>query len=199
MNERETQEPLGSREPRRPAASGAARPRRFFRDPWFRFAALFGVLALTCELLYYAVLVDSGPLQVYLRALASTAGAILGLLRSDVDVSGTMLSTRGFSVQVAHGCDAIQICALMGCAVLSFPASLRAKVVGLALGILWLQFLNQVRIVSLVLIGTHKYQYFESAHLQVWPTALILITVATWVVWVRAATSDVVAGPGPQA
>jgi hypothetical protein len=43
---------------------------------------------------------------------------------------------------------------------------------------------------SLLLIGAHYHEYFEDAHLVVWPTFLIIVTVATWIGWVRLASLD---------
>lgn len=163
----------------------------FLRDPWFRFALFFGVLALGCEVLYYAVVVDSQPLVGYLRGLARASGTILRLLGFDAQVNSTLVTTEGFAVQIAHGCDAIQICALYSAAVIAFPAPLRRKLLGLALGIGWLQLLNQARIVSLVLIGRYYQTIFEGAHYTIWPTFLIVVTVLSWMVWVRWATRDV--------
>jgi exosortase H (IPTLxxWG-CTERM-specific) len=189
----ESQSPGGS-QPASPP--GPAPPGGFLSDPWFRFALLFGVLALTCEVLYYAVLVDSGPLVHYLRALAFMAVEILTAFRIHAEVHYTLVTSGDFSVQIAHGCDAIQICALYSCAVIAFPAPWRAKLRGLVIGILWLQLLNQVRIVTLVLIGRYYATIFEAAHFTVWPSVLIVITVASWIAWVRWATRDAT-GPEP--
>jgi exosortase H (IPTLxxWG-CTERM-specific) len=183
--------PGGSREPLdRPEADASRRP-RLLRDPWFRFAVLFSVLAIGCEVLYYAVLVDGELLQGYLKGLAWVSGWILRALLVEVDVSQAVVTSGGFSVRIAHGCDAIQICALLSVAVLSFPAPLARKLWGLAIGILWLQLLNQMRIVTLVLIGRDHHSWFETAHYKLWPSFLIAITVVTWIAWVRWATRDV--------
>jgi exosortase H (IPTLxxWG-CTERM-specific) len=169
---------------------GGGSPLALLRDPWFRFAATFGILAVTCEILYYAVLVDTEPLKVYLRALATGSAVLLDLVGVDVEHSGATVRHSGFAVQIAHGCDAIQICALLTCAMIAFPSPWKAKLTGLFFGILWLQFLNQLRIVSLLLIGAHYQSWFEDAHLVVWPTFLIVITVVTWIAWVRLASLD---------
>lgn len=176
-----------------PADAPAPAPARrsLLRDPWFRFASLFGLLALSCEVLYYALLVDSDPLQYYLGALAFMAGQILGGLGLEAEVTHTLITSGGFAVQVAHGCDAIQICALYSCSVLAFPAPIRRKFRGLVIGIVWLQLLNQLRIVSLVVIGRFYGSHFETAHYSVWPTFLIVVTVGSWIVWVRWATRRV--------
>lgn len=187
MGESESQSPGGS-----PPAipSGPAPPAGFLRDPWFRFAAVFGVLALACEILYYAILVDSEPLVYYLRGLAVAAVAILRIFQFRAEVHNTLITSGDFVVEIAHGCDAIQICALYSCAVIAFPAPLRAKLVGFGAGIAWLQLLNQARIVSLVLIGRYYEAIFENAHFKVWPSVLIVITVVSWIAWVRWATRD---------
>ena len=151
---------------------------------------MFGLLAIGCELLYYAVVVDSQALFTYLRGLAQVSGWILGILGYDVEVNHTLVSTPGFAVQIAHGCDAIQICALYSAAVIAFPVGWRRKLLGLVLGIAWLQLLNQVRIVSLVLIGRCCHAIFDDAHFKIWPTFLIIVTVISWMIWVRWATRE---------
>jgi exosortase H (IPTLxxWG-CTERM-specific) len=187
LGEAEAQSPGGLQPPGPPGAP--PRPGRL-QDPWFRFALSFGVLALLCEVFYYAVLVDSDPLAHYLKALAFVAAEILRTFRFHVEVAHTLITSGGFAVQIAHGCDAIQICALYSCAVIAFPSPLRAKLVGLGVGVLWLQLLNQVRIVTLVLIGRYYESIFEDAHYTIWPSILIVITVVSWIAWVRWATRD---------
>lgn len=176
-----------------PPESPDERPKRRnpFSDPWFRFAAVFGVLAISAEILYYAALVDSPSLKQYLELLARISHGILQLMQVESERTGTLLAGSGFSVQIAHGCDAIQICALISCAVVAFPSPLIAKVWGLVGGILVLQLLNQARIVSLLLIGQEYPEWFETAHLTVWPALLIVVTVLTWIIWVRWAVPDV--------
>lgn len=193
MGEAEAQSPGG---PRPPDPPGAPPRSGRLRDPWFRFALTFGVLALGCEVLYYAVLVDSDPLIHYLEALAFVAAGVLRTFGIAAEVNHTLINSGDFAVQIAHGCDAIQICALYGCAVIAFPTPLRAKLVGLGVGIVWLQLLNQVRIVTLVLIGRYHESIFEDAHFTIWPSILIVITVVSWIAWVRWVTRDAT-GPEP--
>ena len=181
--------PDGSADPSEPDASPGGRGgrRHPFSDPWFRFAAVFGVLAISGEIAYYAILVDSPSLKQYLELLARISEQILLAMQVEVERTGTLLSGSGFSVQIAHGCDAIQICALITCAMVAFPSPALAKVWGIVGGIFFLQMLNQARIVSLLLIGQRRPEWFESAHLTVWPAFLIVVTVLTWITWVRLA------------
>jgi exosortase H (IPTLxxWG-CTERM-specific) len=165
------------------AAGGGDEPQG--REPWLRFALIFGVLAVASEVFYYAAIPDSEGFQVYLSVLAKISGAFLSLFNSDVTVHGTRISSGAFAVEVAQGCDAIQVCSLLAAAVLAFPVGLRRKLRGLALGILWLQLLNLLRIITLFWIGAYFTRVFQTAHEVVWPGILITVTIATWILWVR--------------
>lgn len=160
------------------------------RDPWLRFALTFGALALLSEVVYYGVALDSGAFRRYLELLAEISGAILRPLTEGINVRGTLISGTLFTVEIARGCDAYRICALLAAAMLAFPAPWRAKLVGLALGLLWLNALNFVRICGLYFIGGLYYSEFERAHVIYFPIFLIAMTVGAWIVWVRRATHE---------
>jgi exosortase H (IPTLxxWG-CTERM-specific) len=155
------------------------------REPWLRFALIFGVLAVASEVFYYAVALDSEGFQAYLGVLAEISGAFLSVFNSDIAVRGTQISDPSFAVEVAQGCDAIQVCSLLAAAVLAFPVESRRRLRGLVLGILWLQLLNLLRIVTLFWVGSYFPRVFHTAHEVVWPGILITITIATWMLWVR--------------
>jgi exosortase/archaeosortase family protein len=89
-------------------------------------------------------------------------------------------------IDIAPECDAVQLQALLASAIVSFPAGLRHKGIGLVVTISWLQAVNFARIVTLYFIGSHfDEEIFHTAHEVVWPILLILITMATWVLWAR--------------
>ena len=136
------------------------------------------------ELFYYGVVLDSSSLQVYLGVLASLSASFLGWIGHDVAVEGVRISSDQFAVEVADGCDAIQLCALLTAAVIAFPVPLARRLRAALFGLLWLQSLNFVRIVSLFLIGSQSAGVFTSFHKVIWPTTLIIVTVATWIGWV---------------
>lgn len=164
------------------AGGGGAPPRR---ESWLRFALIFGVLAVTSEVLYYATVLDSEGFQAYLAVVAKISGAFLSLFSSDITVNGSRISNRFFVVEIAQGCDAIQVCSLLAAAVIAFPVRIGCKLRGLVLGILWLQLLNFLRIVTLFWIGMYFSHVFQTAHEFVWPGILIVLTIVTWILWVR--------------
>ncbi len=176
--------------PEQGAEDAAAQPQGGGRDPWLRFALTFGALALLSEVVYYGIALESGPFRRYLELLARINAAILTPFTDGIVVRGTLISGSLFSVEIAEGCDAYRICALLAAAMLAFPAPWRAKAIGLFLGLLVLNLMNFVRICGLYFIGGLYYPEFHRAHTIYFPIFLISVTVAVWIGWVRWVTRD---------
>jgi len=155
------------------------------RGPWLRFALTFGALAIASETLYYGWILESELFERYLVVLANTGAWILRWFDADVMVHGTRISSGLFAVEIAQGCDAIQVCALLAAAVVSFPVAFRFKWRGLVVGIAILQILNMMRIVTLFWIGALFPTIFKTSHEVVWPGILIVLTIVIWIGWVR--------------
>jgi exosortase/archaeosortase family protein len=160
------------------------------RDPWIRFTLIFASLAVLSELVYYGVALESALFRDYLAVLARVSGWILSQAVDGVQVSGTAVTSSLFSVEIARGCDAYRMCALLTAAIVAFPSRAGLKVWGIALGLVWLNLWNFVRIVGLFLIGQYAYAHFQSSHEIYFPVFLIAMTVTAWVVWVRRATHE---------
>jgi exosortase H (IPTLxxWG-CTERM-specific) len=154
-------------------------------DPWVRFVVVFAVLALGSELLYYGWVLGSQSLQAYLHWIASVSGWFIAFFDPSVTVSGSQIGSAFFIVDIAPECDAVQLSALLAAAILAFPASWSARLIGTAVSLIWLQCINFARIVSLYYIGGKFEDYFHTAHEKGWPLLLIAITIATWLVWAR--------------
>lgn len=155
------------------------------RGPWARFALTFGLLAIASEALYYGWILESAPFQHYLVVLAKTGTFILGWFDADVAVHGSRIHSGAFAVEIAQGCDAIEVCFLLAAAILAFPVEFRFKWRGLVFGIAMLQILNMVRIVTLFWIGALFPKVFRTSHEVVWPGILIVLTIVIWIGWVR--------------
>jgi exosortase H (IPTLxxWG-CTERM-specific) len=156
-----------------------------FRDPWVRFSVLFAVLVLLSEVYYYGVLLDSEPMRVYLEWAARVAAWGLNLIGEEVTVKGNTITGPAFAVQISPECDAVQLCAVLLSAIVSFQANLTSKLVGMVLGLIWLQSVNFVRIISLFYVGSYHGDSFVITHETIWPTILIAITLMTWIFWAR--------------
>ncbi len=145
-----------------------------------RFAGLmilFYVVVLTpfCDRLLYA----------YLTANAGIANAILNWLGQDSHVSEITIRSARFAISVRRGCDAIEPSWFFCAALISFPAPLGRKLLGVVAGAALLQALNLVRIVSLYFIGICYPRFFAPAHLEIWPATFIVIAILLWIKWIN--------------
>lgn len=152
-----------------------------------RFFALF--LGIQAGLFGIELL---GPVQQALvmpwTALLSNLSAFLVRL-FDPDVtaySNVIQSTaNGFGVAIMPGCNGVEACIILLAAILAFPAPWRAKVIGLGVGIVAVQAVNLLRIISLFYLGQWNMKVFEFAHLYLWQALIMLDVLVVWLLWVR--------------
>src|ERR1035437_6157824 len=107
-------------------------------------------------------------INVFSLATAALTNLTLTLLRVEVSLHGTLLQLRGFSFQLIPDCTPLPPVLLLSGAILAFPASWKAKAIGIGLGILILSTLNLVRTVSLVYIELYWPQCLDIAHSVIW-------------------------------
>ncbi len=117
------------------------------------------------------------------RAIASVAGAFLHVLGQSVSVNGTTISSTRFAVNINNGCNGIEAMLILLAAIGSFPASMRARFKGLTIGAIIVQLLNEIRIVSLYLIGAYKPSLFQIFHTAVWQVIVILAAIVFFLQW----------------
>jgi exosortase H (IPTLxxWG-CTERM-specific) len=153
------------------------------KDPVFRFVLCFGTLmglyyalALTpfCERLLYS----------YLEVNARVTGALLNWLGQNCRVSGVSVRSPHFAIAIRRGCDAVEPAWFFCAALIAFPGAFRRKALGMLAGVSLLLALNLVRIVSLYFIGWRFPGFFNTAHLELWPTLFILAAMVLWLGWI---------------
>ena len=119
--------------------------------------------------------------------LAAISAGIVTLVDPNVTAAGKVLrsSTNGFAVSIEAGCNGVEATIVLLAAVLAFPAPWKNKVIGLIAGIIAVQGLNIVRVISLFYLGQWNFEVFEWAHLYVWQALIMLDVLVVWLVWVR--------------
>ena len=122
-------------------------------------------------------------LYSYLEANAWASNFILNLLRQGTQVSDVTIRSPEFAIAIRRGCDAIEPTGLLCGAILAFPGPFVRKLTGMLAGMVILQALNLVRIVTLFLIGSHIPAFFPSAHLEIWPALFIIAAIICFVGW----------------
>jgi exosortase H (IPTLxxWG-CTERM-specific) len=94
-------------------------------------------------------------------------------------------TTNGFAVSIEAGCNGVEATIVLVAAILAFPAPWKHKLAGLAAGIVAVQGLNVVRVISLFYLGQWNRDWFEWAHLYVWQALIMLDVLVVWLIWVR--------------
>ena len=121
------------------------------------------------------------------NTLATISAWIVTVVDPNVAAAGKILrsTTNNFAVSIEAGCNGVEATIVLVAAVLAFPAPWRSRLIGLAAGIIAVQGLNIVRVISLFYLGQWNTQVFEWAHLYVWQALIMLDVLIVWLVWVR--------------
>ena len=121
------------------------------------------------------------------NALARISTWLVTVFDPNVMAVGKIMrsTTNGFAVSIEAGCNGVEATIVLLAAILAFPAPWTRKLIGLAIGIVAVQGLNVVRVVSLFYLGQWDREWFEWAHLYVWQSLIMLDVLIVWLVWVR--------------
>lgn len=119
--------------------------------------------------------------------LARVAASVVMRFDTSVLARGVLIRNQesGFAVEIAAGCNGMEPMILLVSAILAFPSALRDKLVGIAIGVLAIQLLNIVRIITLFYLGQWSDVAFDWAHNYLWPAMILVDALVVWLVWVR--------------
>jgi exosortase H (IPTLxxWG-CTERM-specific) len=147
------------------------------------FLVKFFVVLVGAYLLIAWSPVNDRVIVPFTEAIAGWSGALLNVIGQQVTVSGTVIRSSRFGVNINNGCNGVEAMLILLASILAFPASLRARATGLMLGALAVQLLNAVRIVTLYLLGAYQPRLFDLFHTAVWQIVIILAAIAFFLVW----------------
>lgn len=126
------------------------------------------------------------------NTLAAICAGIVKIFDAHVLASGKMLqsASNGFAVSIEAGCNGVEATIVLVAAILAFPASWKNKLLGMVIGIIAVQGLNIIRVISLFYLGQWNFNVFEWAHLYVWQALIMLDVMVVWLLWVRTLPRD---------
>ena len=151
---------------------------RFFVTFVAMLAVLFGLELTPVAQRYFVV--------PWTDMLAAVSAWLVTVADPGVTATGNVLrSSHGFAVSIEAGCNGVEATLVLAAAMLAFPAPWQKKLVGLAAGIVAVQGLNIIRVISLFYLGQWNYRVFEWAHLYVWQALIMLDVLVVWLVWGR--------------
>jgi exosortase H (IPTLxxWG-CTERM-specific) len=150
------------------------------------FLPLGGVLAglWTIEL-HPAAASLFAPLNLLTAHLTAVMLDLLGL--PVVREAVVLTHAGGFACEIYDACTVFTPVVLLAAAILPYPASWRARLLGVLVGAAFLVVLNQLRLISLVWLGVYAPQFFDFVHFWLWHALLIVATAGYWLGWVKAA------------
>lgn len=144
--------------------------------------------------------VNDSVIEPFTAGIAKASGMTLNLIGQKITMKGTQIRNEKFGVNVRNGCNGVETMIIFVSAVLAFPAPWKARLIGLALGVIAIQVVNLIRVVALFLTGAYFPQFFDSSHTVIWQTIVILFGVLLWIFWAnRFATPPAAAVAAEQA
>ena len=152
---------------------------RFFVTFLLLQAVLFGIELTPWAQTWFVV--------PWTNTLARISTWLVTVFDPNVMAAGKIMRStiNGFAVSIEAGCNGVEATIVLLAAILAFPASWKRKLIGLAAGIVAVQGLNIVRVISLFYLGQWDRDWFEWAHLYVWQALIMLDVLIVWLIWVR--------------
>jgi exosortase H (IPTLxxWG-CTERM-specific) len=152
-----------------------------------RFSVLFVVILVALFAAELTPPAQNAFVLPWTEALARISAGLITLFDGRVAASGKLLqnTVNGFSVSIEAGCNGIEAAIILIAAMLAFPAPWKHRVIGILAGLIAVQALNIVRVVSLFYLGQWSMLAFEWAHLYLWQALIMLDVLIVWLVWIR--------------
>lgn len=157
------------------------------KSPAIRYLGLFLLLTVA----FFSVLATPWAERVFVapftRSLVHVCAFVIDIFDKRVIADGAILrfsDGRG-AVEVLAGCNAVEVCALLSAAILAFPGKLQYGLIGAVAGVVALQTINLLRIISLLYLSRGSQEVFEFFHHYVWDAMIGLEGLLIFFFWTR--------------
>jgi exosortase H (IPTLxxWG-CTERM-specific) len=127
------------------------------------------------------------------RATASMSGEFLALFGKNAVVSGDVITLNNFRVHIVTECTALYPVILFSAFLMAVPASLKARLAGLAAGVPFLGSVNMLRIAAVTVVGANMPALFEICHVYLGQVVMVCMVIAACLAWF-----DMVRPQGPR-
>jgi exosortase H (IPTLxxWG-CTERM-specific) len=153
------------------------------KKPQILFLVKFFAVLVGVYLLIAWNPVNDNVIVPFTGAVAKSSGALLNVIGQDVTVTGTVIRSSRFAVNINNGCNGVEAMLILLASIVAFPASMKARAAGLLLGALAVQLLNAIRIITLYLLGAYQPRLFDLFHTAVWQIVIIMAAIGFFLVW----------------
>jgi exosortase/archaeosortase family protein len=152
-----------------------------FTAYFFGFLILFSLLSVATALQNHLQSAEEG-IAALSRGLARRVGSAATV------VNGNSISVSGMMLNINHECTGVFVLFVLLSFIGAYPARLRAKAIGIAVGVTALSLINVIRIATLVRLVEFYPNAFVYFHEYIWQGAFLMMVTLyaiTWVEWVR--------------
>ncbi len=117
--------------------------------------------------------------------LAAATHWLVSLWDGEISQTGNVLrdARTGFAVSVDAECNGVDAVVVLWAAIIAFPATYLRRALGLLLGLVLIQSLNLIRIMSLLYLGSWNQAVFTWVHHNLWQGLMILGVMLTFMLW----------------
>ncbi len=150
----------------------------------------FGIFVGLLVVLFMAEL--SWPVQHWLvqpwtALLARGAAALLQWVDPGVLAEGRVLrhAGSGAGISIEAGCNGVEACLMLIAALLAYPARWSDRLIGIGAGLVAIQAVNLLRVITLFYLADWNPHVFEFAHLYLWQALIMLDVLVVWLLWMR--------------
>lgn len=151
-----------------------------------RFSGIFVLIYAAFEIIYLMIPDPVLAGIIYPAVYTGWCEWLINLLAFE-EVTGTanLLSSSIVRLEIVRGCDGAGATFLLCAALLSSPAGLKNKAIGLFIGIGFVYILNLSRIVVLYFIAAYRDDWFLPIHTLIAPTFIILLCCLYFTWWIN--------------
>jgi len=152
-----------------------------------RFFIVFVVLLVSLFTVEVLKPVQDNVILPFTAGIAWVSVNLIELFDDGVISAGKVIRDlqTGFAVSIEPGCNGVEALIILFAAIFAFPAPLKNKLIGFAIGFIAIQALNLVRIISLFYLGQWNMTWFNWFHLYLWQALIILDALVVWLIWLR--------------
>lgn len=154
----------------------------------WRFISLFVVVLAVLFGIEMLNPVQAAVIHPWTSFLAWFSAALMTVFDADVISYGRIIQSQatGFGVSIEAGCNGVEAVIILMAGMVAFPAPLRLKVIGALIGLVAVQGVNILRVISLYYLGKWDKEVFDFAHLYLWQALIMLDVLLVWLLWIRA-------------
>jgi exosortase/archaeosortase family protein len=149
-----------------------------------RFALRFFLVLAGFSVLAWVVSLPT-QLGAAQRGIAQAASAVARVFGSASRVSSDYIHVPSLAIHINHECTGVYVLTILVTFLLAYPASVRARLGGMLIGITGLTIINVLRLSFLVRIAELQPALFQYFHEYVWQGVFLVLVIAYAMSWVE--------------